>query len=91
MRDGLPPDSLDELRSRLNLSEVVGGKVSLKRKSGAEYASVRLTQREDAIFTINDKKGFSTASDVARMAMPWAVRHEDRGKVPVENAVPSST
>ena len=54
-----PPAFLDELRSRLSLSEVVGRKVSLKRKSGAEYAGLCPFHNEKTpSFTVNDKKGF---------------------------------
>ena len=35
-----PPGFLDELRARLSLSDIVGRKVSLKRRSGAEYAGL---------------------------------------------------
>lgn len=54
-----PPGFLDELRSRLSLSEVVGRKVSLKRRSGAEYAGLCPFHNEKTpSFTVNDKKGF---------------------------------
>ncbi|MPZ32483.1 MAG: DNA primase [Rhodospirillales bacterium] len=54
-----PPGFLDELRARLSLSEVVGRKVSLKRKSGAEYAGLCPFHNEKTpSFTVNDKKGF---------------------------------
>ena len=54
-----PPGFLDELRARLSLSEVVGRKVSLKRKSAAEYAGLCPFHNEKTpSFTVNDKKGF---------------------------------
>jgi DNA primase len=54
-----PPGFLDELRARLNLSDIVGRKVSLKRRSGAEYAGLCPFHNEKTpSFTINDKKGF---------------------------------
>ena len=54
-----PPGFLDELRARLTLSDVVGRKVSLKRRSGAEYAGLCPFHNEKTpSFTVNDKKGF---------------------------------
>ena len=54
-----PPGFLDELRARLSLSDVVGRKVSLKRRSGAEYAGLCPFHNEKSpSFTVNDKKGF---------------------------------
>jgi DNA primase len=54
-----PPGFLDELRARLSLSDVVGRKVSLKRKSGPEYAGLCPFHNEKTpSFTVNDKKGF---------------------------------
>jgi DNA primase len=54
-----PPGFLDELRARLSLSEVVGRKVSLKRRSGAEYAGLCPFHNEKTpSFTVNEKKGF---------------------------------
>ncbi len=54
-----PPGFLDELRARLSLSDVVGRKVSLKRRSGAEYAGLCPFHNEKTpSFTVNDKKGF---------------------------------
>lgn len=54
-----PPGFLDELRARLNLSDVVGRKVTLKRKSGAEYSGLCPFHNEKTpSFTVNDKKGF---------------------------------
>ncbi|HLM13046.1 MAG TPA: DNA primase, partial [Reyranella sp.] len=54
-----PPGFLDELRARLSLSEVVGRKVSLKRKSGAEYSGLCPFHNEKTpSFTVNDKKAF---------------------------------
>ncbi|CAN5683839.1 DNA primase [soil metagenome] len=54
-----PPGFLDELRARVSLSDVVGRKVSLKRRSGAEYAGLCPFHNEKTpSFTVNDKKGF---------------------------------
>src|SRR4029079_16267393 len=54
-----PPGFLDELRARLNLSDIVGRKVSLKRRSGAEYSGLCPFHNEKTpSFTVNDKKGF---------------------------------
>jgi DNA primase len=54
-----PPGFLDELRARLSLSDVVGRKVALKRRSGAEYAGLCPFHNEKSpSFTVNDKKGF---------------------------------
>jgi DNA primase len=54
-----PPGFLDELRARLGLSDVVGRKVSLKRRSGSEYAGLCPFHNEKTpSFTVNDKKGF---------------------------------
>jgi len=54
-----PPGFLDELRARVSLSDIVGRKVSLKRRSGAEYAGLCPFHNEKSpSFTVNDKKGF---------------------------------
>ncbi len=54
-----PPGFLDELRARLSLSDIVGRKVSLKRRSGAEHAGLCPFHNEKSpSFTVNDKKGF---------------------------------
>ncbi|MBX9946509.1 MAG: DNA primase [Reyranella sp.] len=54
-----PPGFLDELRARLSLSDVVGRKVPLKRRSGSEYAGLCPFHNEKTpSFTVNDKKGF---------------------------------
>jgi DNA primase len=54
-----PPGFLDELRARLSLSDIVGRKVALKRRSGAEYAGLCPFHNEKTpSFTVNDKKGF---------------------------------
>jgi DNA primase len=54
-----PPGFLDELRARLSISEIVGRKVSLKRRSGSEYAGLCPFHNEKTpSFTVNDKKGF---------------------------------
>ncbi|MFO1160100.1 MAG: DNA primase [Reyranellaceae bacterium] len=54
-----PPGFLDELRSRLTLSEIVGRKVSLRRKSGAEYLGLCPFHNEKTpSFTVNDRKSF---------------------------------
>jgi DNA primase len=54
-----PPGFLEELRARLSLSDIVGRKVSLKRRSGAEHAGLCPFHNEKTpSFTVNDKKGF---------------------------------
>lgn len=54
-----PPGFLDELRARVSLSDVVGRKVALKRRSGAEYYGLCPFHGEKTpSFTVNDKKGF---------------------------------
>ena len=54
-----PPGFLDELRDRISLSDIVGRKVVLKRRSGAEYAGLCPFHNEKTpSFTVNDKKGF---------------------------------
>ncbi|TAJ84171.1 MAG: DNA primase [Reyranella sp.] len=54
-----PPGFLDELRARLSMSDIVGRKVVLKRRSGSEYAGLCPFHNEKTpSFTVNDKKGF---------------------------------
>jgi DNA primase len=54
-----PPGFLDELRARLSLSDIVGRKVALKRRSGAEHAGLCPFHNEKSpSFTVNEKKGF---------------------------------
>lgn len=54
-----PPGFLDELRARLNLSDIIARKVALKRRSGSEYAGLCPFHNEKTpSFTVNDKKGF---------------------------------
>jgi DNA primase len=54
-----PPGFLDELRARLSLSDIVGRKVALKRRSGAEFAGLCPFHNEKTpSFTVNNKKGF---------------------------------
>jgi DNA primase len=54
-----PPGFLDELRARLSLSDLVGRKVALKRRSGSEHAGLCPFHNEKSpSFTVNDKKGF---------------------------------
>src|SRR5262245_15068696 len=54
-----PPGFLDELRARLSLSDIVGRTVTLKRRSGAEFAGLCPFHNEKTpSFTVNDKKGF---------------------------------
>ncbi|MGI9476975.1 MAG: DNA primase [Hyphomicrobiaceae bacterium] len=53
-----PPHLLDEIRARLNVSDVVGRKVALKKK-GREYAGLSPFKSEKtASFFVNDQKGF---------------------------------
>ncbi len=54
-----PPGFLDELKARVSLSDVVGRKVALKRRSGSEYAGLCPFHNEKTpSFTVNDKKSF---------------------------------
>jgi DNA primase len=54
-----PPGFLDELRARVSLSDVVGRKVALKRKPGAEFTGLCPFHNEKTpSFTVSDKKGF---------------------------------
>ena len=54
-----PPAFLEELKARVSLSDVVGRKVSLKRRSGSEYAGLCPFHNEKTpSFTVNDKKSF---------------------------------
>ncbi len=54
-----PPGFLDELRARLSISDIVGRKVPLKRRSGAEYTGLCPFHNEKTpSFTVNNKKGF---------------------------------
>ncbi len=53
-----PPDFLDELRSRLPVSDVVGRRVKLK-KAGREWKGLSPFNKEKTpSFTVNDQKGF---------------------------------
>lgn len=53
-----PPQILDEIRARLNVSDVVGRTVALKKK-GREYAGLSPFKSEkSASFFVNDQKGF---------------------------------
>src|SRR6266851_4963783 len=60
-RMAFPPGFLDELRARISLSDVVGRKVSLKRRSGSEYAGLCPFHNEKTpSFTIDDfRLGFA--------------------------------
>jgi DNA primase len=52
------PQFLDELRTRLPVSEVVGRRVKLK-KAGREWKGLSPFQQEKSpSFTVNDQKGF---------------------------------
>ncbi len=54
-----PPGFLDELRARLIVSDVVGRKVSLKRKNASEFVGLCPFHNEKTpSFTVSDKKGF---------------------------------
>jgi DNA primase len=54
-----PPAFLDELKARVSLSDVVGRKVALKRKTGSEYTGLCPFHNEKTpSFTVSDKKGF---------------------------------
>ncbi len=53
-----PPHILDEIRARLNVSDVVGRTVALKKK-GREYAGLSPFKSEKTpSFFVNDQKGF---------------------------------
>jgi DNA primase len=53
-----PPQILDEIRARLNVSDVVGRKIALKKK-GREFAGLSPFKSEKtASFFVNDQKGF---------------------------------
>src|SRR5262245_35368971 len=53
-----PPQLLDELRARLQVSEVVGRRVKLKR-AGREWKGLSpFNQEKTPSFTVNDQKGF---------------------------------
>src|SRR5690348_6575399 len=53
-----PPSFLDELRSRLPVSEVVGRKVKLTRR-GREFVGLSpFNPEKTPSFTVNDHKGF---------------------------------
>src|SRR5580704_17746295 len=53
-----PPQFLDELRTRLPVSEVVGRRVKLKR-AGREWKGLSpFNQEKTPSFTVNDQKGF---------------------------------
>ena len=52
------PNFLDEIRSRLSVSQVVGRKVALK-KAGREYRGLSPFKAEKSpSFFVNDQKGF---------------------------------
>ncbi|MGE0153315.1 MAG: DNA primase [Reyranellaceae bacterium] len=52
------PDFLDELRSRLTLSEIVGRRVALKRKGREHSGLCPFHNEKTPSFTVNDQKGF---------------------------------
>ncbi|MEO8558706.1 MAG: DNA primase [Rhodospirillales bacterium] len=53
------PDFLDELRSRLTLSEIVGRRVALKKKGRSEFSGLCPFHNEKTpSFTVNDQKSF---------------------------------
>jgi DNA primase len=53
------PDFLDELRARVNLPELVGRRVSLKRRGGQEWLGLCPFHNEKTpSFTVNEGKGF---------------------------------
>ncbi len=54
-----PPSFLEELRARLTVSDIVGRKVSLKRKNASEFVGLCPFHNEKTpSFTVSDKKGF---------------------------------
>ncbi|MGK9234542.1 DNA primase [Inquilinus limosus] len=55
----LPPGFLDELRTRLQVSDVVGKRVPLQRSTKGEYkACCPFHKEKTPSFTVNDQKGF---------------------------------
>ena len=54
----IPPRFLDELRSRLTLSEIIGQKVSLTRAGREFKACCPFHNEKTASFTVNDDKQF---------------------------------
>ena len=64
----LSPTFLDELRARTLLSSVISPSVKLL-KAGREWkACCPFHNEKTPSFTINDEKGFTTASAAGRMA-----------------------
>jgi DNA primase len=62
------PQWIDELRSRITLSSVIGRTVRIL-KAGREFkACCPFHGEKTPSFTINDEKGSTTASAAARMA-----------------------
>ena len=54
-----PPGFRDELLARISLSDIVGRKVSLKRKNASEFVGLCPFHNEKTpSFTVSDKKGF---------------------------------
>ena len=77
-----PPGFLDELRARLSLSDIVGRKVSLKRRSGAGVRGpLPVPQREDAVLHGQRQEGLLPLLRLRRAWRRRRLRHEDRGPV----------
>jgi DNA primase len=55
----LPPGFLEELRTRLQVSDVVGKRVPLQRSTKGEFkACCPFHKEKTPSFTVNDQKGF---------------------------------
>ena len=55
---GFTPDFLDEIRSRLTVSEIVGRKVRLVRKGREHTGLCPFHNEKTPSFTVNDDKAF---------------------------------
>ena len=75
-----PPGFLDELRARLSLSDVVGRKVSLKRRSGSGIrGTLSVPQREDAVLHGQRQEGLLLLLRLPRERRRGGLHDEDRG------------
>ena len=54
----IPPAFLDELRTRLDLSDVVGARVKLQRKGREWTACCPFHNEKTPSFYVNNEKGF---------------------------------
>ena len=77
-----PPGFLDELSARLSLSDVVGRKVALKRRSGSGVCrALPVPQREDAVLHGQRQEGLLLLLRLPRERRRRRLRDEDRGAV----------